>query len=239
MDGETAAATCAGRPSLHGLAERAQHCYTRGTCSDYTQFIQSGRPSHQARATALPPLAVNPRRLRPLYIAGGPPGIGMLSLMARQGAQARQLLPAAALAASTHVQERGMKLFEVRNSVAAAVLAAGGFRLGVGLPPPPPPPLPAACCLLPAACLHQAVRLYLLRLPPSCQIFSKEEREKRKAKAQVGAAMHGPCGARQQNGSSVPCCSGRAQHCCHCLLASRHPLSLECAALPSCTPADA
>ena len=37
----------------------------------------------------------------------------MLSLIARQGALARQLLPAAAFAASTHVQERGMKLFEV------------------------------------------------------------------------------------------------------------------------------
>lgn len=141
-DGECAAATCAGRPSVHGLAERAQHCYPSGTCCDYTQFIQPGRPSREGCPGSLSSLAVNPRRLRPLHIAGGLPGIAMLSLVARQGALARQLLPAAALAASTHVQERGMKIFEVRESVAATGEAVGGSRLGVGLPPQPPP---AAC----------------------------------------------------------------------------------------------
>ncbi len=109
----------------------------------------------------------------------------MLALAGRQQASGlRQLLPAACQAAQLQ-QERGMKLFEVRRgrwiARAAWVLWEGALELAAAARER------AACCSTAMPVSHNIA----VHISIGLQIFSKEEREKRKAKLKVRRVPQG------------------------------------------------
>lgn len=110
---ETLSSLCRSADTSMGPAEQFLALLEGTSHWGPTQLIQTAEQAAEGSHQLRPPLAVNPTRLQHSHTVAAAQHIAMLSLVARQSGLARQLLPAAALAASAHVQERGMKIFEV------------------------------------------------------------------------------------------------------------------------------